>query len=186
VIHLSRDGLLHASSSRAGRGRVVRATGASRSRASASSNAPRFDYLIVDAYSSDAVPLHLLTREAIALYLDSLAARRLLAIHTSSRHFDLLPVLSRLAEEAHVSRVSIESAPAPKSLLGRVLVGVPLARRGADRRARAARRAAPPRARTRARAARGAARDARELAARRSGPTTTATSPRLATRRRAS
>jgi len=81
-------------------------------------NAPRFDYLIIDAYSSDAVPLHLLTREAIALYLDSLQPDGLLAIHTSSRHFDLLPVLSRLAEEAHVYTVSIESVAAAKSFSG--------------------------------------------------------------------
>jgi spermidine synthase len=81
-------------------------------------NAPRFDYLIVDAYSSDAVPLHLLTREAIALYLDSLQPDGLLAIHTSSRHFDLLPVLARLAEEAHLSAASIEALAAPKYFSG--------------------------------------------------------------------
>jgi spermidine synthase len=81
-------------------------------------NAPRFDYLIVDAYSSDAVPLHLLTREAIALYLDSLQPDGLLAMHTSNRHFDLLPVLARLAEQAHLSAASIESAPVPKDFSG--------------------------------------------------------------------
>ena len=81
-------------------------------------NAPRFDYLIVDAYSSDAVPLHLLTREAIALYLDSLQPDGLLAIHTSNRHFDLLPVLARIAEEVHLSTVSIESGAVPKVFSG--------------------------------------------------------------------
>jgi spermidine synthase len=81
-------------------------------------NAPRFDYLIVDAYSSDAVPLHLLTREALALYLDSLEPDGLLAIHTSSRHFDLLPVLSRLAEEAQLHFASLDSTAAPKFFSG--------------------------------------------------------------------
>jgi spermidine synthase len=80
--------------------------------------APRFDYLIVDAYSSDAVPLHLLTREALALYMDSLQPDGLLAIHTSSRYFDLLPVLSRLAEDAHLHAASLESASAPKYYSG--------------------------------------------------------------------
>jgi spermidine synthase len=81
-------------------------------------SAPRFDYLIVDAYSSDAVPLHLVTREALALYLDSLQPGGLLAIHTSSRHFDLLPVLSRLAEEAHVGVTSLESVAALSDFSG--------------------------------------------------------------------
>ena len=81
-------------------------------------DAPRFDYLIVDAYSSDAVPLHLLTREALALYVDSLLPDGLLAIHTSSRHFDLLPVLSRLAEEEHLTAASLDSAAAPKYFSG--------------------------------------------------------------------
>jgi len=81
-------------------------------------NAPLFDYLIVDAYSSDAVPVHLLTREALALYLDSLQPTGLLAIHTSSRHFDLLPVLGRLAETAGLHAVSIQSVSTPKHLSG--------------------------------------------------------------------
>jgi spermidine synthase len=79
-------------------------------------NAPLFDYLIIDAYSSDAVPVHLLTREAIALYLDSLAPDGYLAIHTSSRHFELMPVLSRLAQEAGVHDVNLFNPPAPRHL----------------------------------------------------------------------
>jgi spermidine synthase len=81
-------------------------------------SAPRFDYLIIDAYSSDAVPLHLLTREALALYMDSLQPDGLLAIHTSSRNFDLLPVLTRIAEDAHLYAVSLESVAAPKFFSG--------------------------------------------------------------------
>ena len=79
-------------------------------------NAPLFDYLIVDAYSSDAVPVHLLTREAIALYVDSLEPEGYLAIHTSSRHFDLMPVLSRLAHEAGLHTVNLFNAAAPRHL----------------------------------------------------------------------
>ena len=76
--------------------------------------APRFDYLIVDAYSSDAVPVHLLTREALALYLDSLRETGLIAIHTSSRYFDLFPVLARLASDAGLHVVKLLNPAAPK------------------------------------------------------------------------
>jgi spermidine synthase len=79
-------------------------------------NAPLFDYLIVDAYSSDAVPVHLLTRDALALYVDSLEPEGFLAIHTSSRNFDMMPVLSRLADEAGLHAVSLLNPEAPKHL----------------------------------------------------------------------
>ncbi|MGH7336995.1 MAG: spermidine synthase, partial [Myxococcota bacterium] len=79
-------------------------------------NAPPFDYLVVDAYSSDAVPVHLLTREALALYADTLAPEGLLAIHTSSRHFDLMPVLFRLGDEAGLHVVNLLNSEAPRHM----------------------------------------------------------------------
>lgn len=51
-----------------------------------------FDYLVIDAFSSDAVPVHLLTVEAVKLYLDRLAPNGLLAIHVSNRHMNLVAV----------------------------------------------------------------------------------------------
>jgi hypothetical protein len=48
-----------------------------------------FDHLLMDAFSSDSVPTHLLTVEAIRLYLDKLAPEGLLAIHVSNRHLAL-------------------------------------------------------------------------------------------------
>jgi hypothetical protein len=51
-----------------------------------------FDYLVIDAFSSDAVPIHLLTVEAVKLYLDRLAPKGLLAIHVSNRHMNLVAV----------------------------------------------------------------------------------------------
>jgi hypothetical protein len=57
----------------------------------------RFDLLLVDAFSSDSIPLHLLTREAIQLYMDRLQPEGLLAVHISNRHLDLEPVLANLA-----------------------------------------------------------------------------------------
>jgi spermidine synthase len=73
-----------------------------------------FDFLIVDAYSSDAVPVHLLTREAIGLYLDLLEQTGLLAIHVSSRHFQLEPLLARLAHDAGLSVLAIQSPAMPE------------------------------------------------------------------------
>ncbi len=54
--------------------------------------AHRFDYLVIDAFSSDSVPVHLLTVEAVRLYLDKLAPDGILAMHVSNRHLDLVGV----------------------------------------------------------------------------------------------
>jgi hypothetical protein len=59
-----------------------------------------FDLTIIDAFSSDAVPLHLLTREAIALYLSKLAPGGVLMIHISNRFMRLAPVVADLIEDA--------------------------------------------------------------------------------------
>lgn len=57
----------------------------------------KFDYLIIDAFSSDSVPVHLLTQEAIALYLSKLAPDGILALHISNRHMDLISVAAATA-----------------------------------------------------------------------------------------
>ena len=59
----------------------------------------RFDLLIIDAFTSDAIPLHLLTREALHLYRERLAPGGVLLLHISNRHVDLVPVLGRLAAD---------------------------------------------------------------------------------------
>jgi SAM-dependent methyltransferase len=53
-----------------------------------------FDVLAVDAFSGDAIPVHLLTREAMDLYFRHLRPDGILAVHISNRHLDLLPVLA--------------------------------------------------------------------------------------------
>ncbi len=58
-----------------------------------------FDLIVVDAFSSDAIPVHLLTKEAVEMYLSKLSDRGVLAFHTSNRYFDLSPVLARAASE---------------------------------------------------------------------------------------
>ena len=55
--------------------------------------------LVVDAFSSDAIPIHLLTREALGIYLDNLAEDGILAFHISNRYLDLEPVLGNLAAD---------------------------------------------------------------------------------------
>ncbi len=58
------------------------------------------DLLILDAYSSDAIPVHLVTREALALYLRKIASGGRLVFHISNTHVDLEPVLAALARDA--------------------------------------------------------------------------------------
>ena len=57
----------------------------------------QFDVLAVDAFSGDAIPVHLLTREAVALYLRHLKPNGILAIHTSNTYLALAPVSVQLA-----------------------------------------------------------------------------------------
>jgi SAM-dependent methyltransferase len=58
-----------------------------------------YDLLVLDAFSSDAIPVHLITREAVELYLRKLAPDGMLAFHISNRYLDLEPVLANLAQE---------------------------------------------------------------------------------------
>jgi SAM-dependent methyltransferase len=59
-----------------------------------------FDVLAVDAFSGDAIPVHLLTREAFAVYLRHLKPDGILAVHTSNTYLNLPPVVQLLAAEA--------------------------------------------------------------------------------------
>ncbi len=60
----------------------------------------QYDVLVVDAFSSDAIPLHLLTREALQTYRRSIDADGAILIHISNRFIDLEPVLAALARDA--------------------------------------------------------------------------------------
>lgn len=68
-------------------------------RLSVARSTERHDVLVLDAFSSDAIPVHLLTREAVQTYLSHVADGGLLAFHISNRHFNLEPALGRLAQE---------------------------------------------------------------------------------------
>lgn len=74
--------------------------------------ADRFDLLVLDAFSSDAIPTHLLTREAFALYRARTAGGGMIAYHVSNRFLNLAPVLAALAAE--VGWVAVQSRPVPR------------------------------------------------------------------------
>ena len=69
----------------------------------------RFDVLAVDAFSSDSIPVHLLTREAVALYMAHLAPNGVLAIHVSNRYLDLVPIVWRIARHFDLASAVIDS-----------------------------------------------------------------------------
>ncbi len=66
----------------------------------ATAPAGAFTVIVLDAFSSDAIPVHLVTREAFALYQQKLAPRGVIACHISNLHLDLEPVFANLAHDA--------------------------------------------------------------------------------------
>ena len=67
-----------------------------------------FDLLLLDAFNSDAIPVHLLTKEAFETYLRHLRPDGVLGVHISNRHLDLDPVVRRLAEHFGLKHIHIE------------------------------------------------------------------------------
>jgi spermidine synthase len=74
----------------------------------------QFDVLVVDAFSGDSVPAHLLTREAFAIYFRHLKPNGILAMHVSNRFLDLAPVVKSGAE-SFGKTVRIVNRPADAS-----------------------------------------------------------------------
>lgn len=72
-----------------------------------------FDVLVVDAFSGDSIPAHLLTREAFRLYLRHLAPGGVIAFHISNQFADLAPVVRALAADAGISCTRLSSPPDP-------------------------------------------------------------------------
>jgi hypothetical protein len=69
----------------------------------------RFEVLALDAFSSDAIPVHLLTCEAITLYLRHLAPQGILAVHVSNRYLNLQPVVRGLAGRCGLKALLVDS-----------------------------------------------------------------------------
>jgi spermidine synthase len=80
----------------------------------------RHDMIVIDAFSSDAIPVHLLTREAVATYRAALADGEVIAFHVSNNYFHLVPVVSRLAGDAGMEVLFRSEASARSMGAGRV------------------------------------------------------------------
>jgi hypothetical protein len=67
-----------------------------------------FDVLAIDAFSSDAIPIHLLTREAFAIYFRQLKPNGILAVHVSNRYLDLEPVVAQSARDSGKAAIMVD------------------------------------------------------------------------------
>jgi SAM-dependent methyltransferase len=70
-----------------------------------------FDVLAVDAFSSDAIPVHLITKEALGVYLKHVKPDGIVAFHVSNRFLELIPVVARLAKEHGAHAVLVTDDP---------------------------------------------------------------------------
>lgn len=70
--------------------------------------ADSFDVLVIDAFSSDAIPLHLLTTEALEIYQQALAPEGVLLMHISNRYIKLEPMIARLVEARGLQAMVLE------------------------------------------------------------------------------
>ncbi|MGE3808672.1 MAG: hypothetical protein AB7K24_28740 [Gemmataceae bacterium] len=77
----------------------------------------KYRLIVVDAFSSDAIPVHLITRQALQIYFDRLEEDGILCVHISNRYLDLLPVLANIAAELGIAgkHMSDEAGPPGKN-----------------------------------------------------------------------
>jgi hypothetical protein len=80
----------------------------------ANHHAQQFDILVIDAFSGDAIPAHLLTKEAFAVYLDELKPDGVLALHISNSYLDLRPVIRELADYYGLRWAWVHGKPASR------------------------------------------------------------------------
>lgn len=91
----------------------------------------RFDIMVLDAYSSDSIPMHLLTIEAVQMYLDRLAPGGQLVFHISNRYYDLSQPLARIGRDLGLfaairsDRVNAASPPGARDSVVMVLTAAP-------------------------------------------------------------
>lgn len=72
----------------------------------------QYDEIIIDVFSSDAIPLHLFTREAVQAYLNKLSPDGVLVFNISNRHVNLAPVLIGIGQQLKMNVLQLQSAPA--------------------------------------------------------------------------
>lgn len=70
-----------------------------------------FDVLVVDAFSGDAIPVHLITREALRAYRRHMKPDGVIAFHVSNRYLSLAPVVQKLAEDQGMHAILVSDAP---------------------------------------------------------------------------
>ncbi len=76
-----------------------------------------FDVLVIDAFSGDSIPVHLLTREALAVYRRHMKPDGVIAFHVSNRFLSLAPVVRQLAEDQQMHAVLVTDSQAEAPLL---------------------------------------------------------------------
>lgn len=77
--------------------------------------AAQFELLFLDAFSSDSIPVHLLTREAFEGYLEKLTPNGMIVVHISNNHLDLSPVVAQIASDLGLAAIHrIGASPAPE------------------------------------------------------------------------
>jgi spermidine synthase len=70
-----------------------------------------YDVLGIDAFSGDSIPMHLVTREAMAIYVRHLKPDGVIVFQATNRFIDLLPVVKRLAEEFGMQAMNVADSP---------------------------------------------------------------------------
>jgi SAM-dependent methyltransferase len=70
-----------------------------------------YDVLGIDAFSGDSIPMHLVTREAMALYVKHLKPDGVIVFQATNRYVDLLPVVKRLAAEFGMQAINVSDSP---------------------------------------------------------------------------
>jgi spermidine synthase len=69
----------------------------------------------IDAFSGDSIPMHLVTREAMQLYLKHLAPDGVIVFQATNRYIDIMPVMKRHANELGLDAVLVSDIPASRS-----------------------------------------------------------------------
>ncbi len=81
-------------------------------------DAKHYGFIVVDTFSSDSIPVHILTKEAIAIYLRKLADGGMIAFNISNRHLDLAPLMSAMIKDAgFVALIKADKVTDDKSLI---------------------------------------------------------------------
>ena len=69
-----------------------------------------FDLIVLDAFSSDSIPIHLLTQQAVEMYISKLSGKGMLAFHISNRYLDLEPILAKVAASLNLKAYAMQDA----------------------------------------------------------------------------